>query len=48
MRVTTPGIDLATSLCQLHGGDDRGTVALQKSLCSCLVLWIDRARPQHP
>ena len=30
MNVTTLGIDLAKSIFQLHGVDDRGKVALQK------------------
>ena len=30
MKVTTLGIDLAKSIFQLHGVDERGNVAIQK------------------
>ena|SRR5437899_3972330 len=30
MKVTTLGIDVAKSICQLHGGNEHGQVALQK------------------
>ena len=38
MEVTTLGIDLAKSVFQLHGVDDRGTVVLQKKLRRGAVL----------
>jgi transposase len=46
MEITTLGIDLAKSVFQLHGVDDRGAVVLQKKLRRGAVLdFLSRLEP---